>query len=101
MKDNIYSTGLINDSIVTSSNTYDGIFSQINSSGKLLDPWENPIKAIEERLAKLETDNKFLRLKILSMEGKFTQEEVANIRKMLISEDSSSRALAECIIDNA
>ena len=65
------------------------------------DPWENPMKEIEARIKKLETDNKFLRLKILSMEGKFTQEEVGNIRKMLIAEDESSRTLAESIIENA
>jgi hypothetical protein len=35
------------------------------------------------------------------MEGKFTQDEVTNIRKMLISEDESSRTLAESIIENA
>lgn len=76
-----------------------GIFSQIND-GTYNDPW-TPLKEIEERLKKLETDNKFLRLKILSMEGKFTQEEVTNIRKMLISEDESSRTLAESIIENS
>ena len=65
------------------------------------DPWENPMREIEERIKKLETDNKFLRLKILSMEGKFTQEEVGNIRKMLMAEDESSRTLAESIIENA
>jgi hypothetical protein len=77
------------------NNPYNNPFKPFN------DPWEDPIKAIEERLKKLETENKFLRLKILSIEGKFTQEEVANIRKMLISEDESSRTLAESIIDNA
>jgi hypothetical protein len=88
--------------------TIDGLFSQINSTGNTYvgntpfnDPWENPMKEIEERIKKLETDNKFLRLKILSMEGKFTQEEVINIRKMLIAEDESSRTLAESIIENA
>jgi hypothetical protein len=59
------------------------------------------MKQIEERIKKLEIDNKFLRLKILCMEGKFTQEEVGNIRKMLVAEDESSRTLAESIIDNA
>ena len=59
------------------------------------------MKEIEARIKKLETDNKFLRLKILSMEGKFSQDEVTNIRKMLISEDESSRTLAESIIENA
>lgn len=84
-----------------SSNTTsgNGLFTAV-PNGPLHDPWV-PIKKIEERLKKLETDNLFLRLKILSIEGKFTQEEVTNIRKMLISDDASSRALAECIIDNA
>ena len=81
--------------------TADGLFSQMNSTVNSYDPWENPMKEIEERIKKLETDNKFLRLKILSMEGKFTQEEVGNIRKMLIAEDESSRTLAESIIENA
>ena len=73
-----------------------GLFSAVNN-----DPWGNPMQDILDRLKKLETDNKFLRLKILSMEGKFTQDEVTNIRKMLISEDESSRTLAESIIENA
>ena len=73
-----------------------GLFSAINN-----EPWGNPIQEILERVKKLETDNKFLRLKILSMEGKFTQEEVTNIRKMLMAEDESSRTLAESIIENA
>ena len=77
-----------------------GLFSAM-SNGPFNDPWEDPIKQIEERIKKLETDNKFLRLKILSIEGKFSREEVTNIRKMLISEDEASRTLAESIIDNA
>ena len=77
-----------------------GIFSTTGNT-PFNDPWENPMKEIEERIKKLETDNKFLRLKILSMEGKFTQEEVVNIRKMLMAEDESSRTLAESIIENA
>jgi hypothetical protein len=93
---------------VTPGSTTDGLFSQINSTGNTYlgnapfnDPWENPMKEIEERIKKLEIDNKFLRLKILSMEGKFTQEEVINIRKMLMAEDESSRTLAESILENA
>jgi hypothetical protein len=43
----------------------------------------------------------FLRLKILSLEGKFTQEEVANMRKMLMAEDESARTLVTSIIENA
>ena len=78
--------------------TTDGIFSRMTT---LEDPWVHPLKAIEDRITKLETENKFLRLKILSIEGKFTQEEVTNIRKMLISEDEASRTLANTIIENA
>lgn len=84
-------------STLTSGN---GLFNAMGN-GPFNDPWEDPIKQIEERIKKLETANKFLRLKILSMEGKFSQEEVTNIRKMLISEDEASRTLAESIIDNA
>jgi hypothetical protein len=42
-----------------------------------------------------------MRLKILGLEGKFTQEEISNIRKMLMSEDEASRTLADSIIENA
>ena len=85
-----------------SSNTTsgNGLFTAMHNT-PFNDPWEDPIEQIKERISKLETDNKFLRLKILSMEGKFNQEEVTNIRKMLIAEDESSRTLAESIIDNA
>jgi cell shape-determining protein MreC len=93
---------------ITPGSTTDGLFSQINSTGNTYlgnapfnDPWENPMKEIEVRIKKLETDNKFLRLKILSMEGKFTQEEVINIRKMMMSNDEASKTLAESIIENA
>ena len=107
---NIYPTGmLVNDptQIIntnpipgqTVTTTSDGIFTRMNTV--LEDPWVNPLKAIEDKITKLETENKFLRLKILSIEGKFTQEEVTNIRKMLISEDEASRNLANTIIENA
>lgn len=82
--------------ISDTSTSYDTI-----NTGPFVDPWKDPIIEIKERISKLETANKFLRLKILSIEGKFSQEEVTNIRKMLISEDEASRTLAESIIDNA
>jgi hypothetical protein len=83
----------------TITTTSDGIFSRMNTV--LEDPWISPLKVIQDRITKLETENKFLRLKILSIEGKFTQEEVTSIRKMLISEDEASRTLANTIIENA
>jgi hypothetical protein len=87
---------------ITPGNTTsgNGLFSAMGNT-PFNDPWENPMREIEERIKKLETANKFLRLKILSIEGKFTQEEVTNIRKMLISEDEASRTLAESIIENS
>ena len=76
-----------------------GIFSQLQDATTTLTP--TGISDLMDRVNKLELDNKCLRLKMLKMEGKFTQDEVTNIRKMLISEDESSRTLAESIIENA
>ena len=76
-----------------------GIFSQLQDTTTTLTP--TGISDLMDRVNKLELDNKCLRLKMLKMEGKFTQDEVTNIRKMLISEDESSRTLAESIIENA
>jgi hypothetical protein len=99
---NKYPSGMLVNDPTTVINTIPGsTFSSTLGNTPFNDPWENPMKEIEERIKKLETDNKFLRLKILSMEGKFTQEEVINIRKMLIAEDESSRTLTESIIENA
>lgn len=87
---------------LNTTSTGNGIWDQINRANQdKYEPYVDPIKSITERISKLETQNKFLKLKILGMEGKFTQEEVTNIRKMLISEDEASRTLAESIIDNA
>jgi cell shape-determining protein MreC len=88
--------------------TTDGLFSQINSTGNTYlgntpfnDPWGNPIQDLLERVKKLETENKFLKLKLLGMEGKFSQDEIKNIRAMLMSNDESSITLAETIIETA
>jgi hypothetical protein len=98
-----YTTGMYADDstrvINTIPNTSNGIFSQIQDATTTLTP--TGISDLMDRLNKLELDNKCLRLKMLKMEGKFTQDEVTNIRKMLISEDESSRTLAESIIENA
>lgn len=63
--------------------------------------YKSPVVLLEERVKKLELDNKLLRLKMLSMEGKFTQDEITNIRKMLMSNDEASITLADSIIENA
>ena len=77
----------------------DGLWSQI--TGNNSNVYKTPTALLEERMDKLELDNKLLRLKILGMEGKFTQEEISNIRKMLMSNDEASITVADSIIENA
>jgi hypothetical protein len=78
-------------------NTSTNILPTIND---IKDPWEH-MQQIDARLKKLETENKFLKLKLLGMEGKFSQDEIKNIRAMLMSNDESSITLAETIIETA
>jgi hypothetical protein len=85
------------DTNITSTAT-DGLWSQITDDHKNV--YRSPTTLLEERIYKLELDNKLLRLKILGMEGKFTQEEISNIRKMMMSKDEASKTLAESIIEN-
>jgi FMN-dependent NADH-azoreductase len=65
------------------------------------EPYVDHINAIRSRIEKLELNNRLLKLKILQLEGTFTKEEVANIRKMLMSNDEASVTLADSIIENA
>jgi hypothetical protein len=81
---------------------HNGIFGGvINDGSTYSEPWTDPIVLVKTRLDKLELQNKFLRLKILQLEGTFTKEEVANIRAMLTSNDEASITLADSIIENA
>ncbi len=88
-----------------STNNGQGIFSQISSgSSNIYDPFDGLAKKVTELEMQSNQQGliiKLLRLKIHALEGKFTQEEVANIRKMIMSEDESSRTLADSIIENA
>lgn len=90
-----------------SNGTGNGLWSQIQqgSTGPyhtgVVDPFESKLEALEKKMQTYELQTTLLRLKVLGMEGKFTQEEVANIRKMLMSEDEASRTLANTIIENA
>jgi hypothetical protein len=83
----------------TTSTSTDGLWSQLTEAHKNV--YRSPTTFLEERMDKLELDNKLLRLKIFGMEGKFTQEEIINIRKMMMSNDEASKTLAESIIENA
>lgn len=104
MDPNIYPAGMVVNDPTKVINTIPG-----NTNGT----WE-PLQGISPsvtvtstlseilgRLERLELENKFLRLKIACMEGKFTQEEVTNIRKMMMSQDEASVVLANTIIENA
>ena len=82
-----------------STTTTDGLWSQITANDANV--YKTPTALLEERMDKLELDNKLLRLKILGLEGKFTQEEISNIRKMLMSNDEASITVADSIIENA
>jgi len=84
----------------TVSGTGSGVWSQINSTIPYDPIPTTSLSELINRLNKLELDNKCLRLKVLGLEGKFTKEEVSNIRKMLMSEDEASRTLADSIIEN-
>jgi hypothetical protein len=81
----------------TTISSTEGLWSQIVNSNT----YKTPAYLLEERLNKIELDNKLLKLKVLGLEGKFTQEEITNIRKMLMSEDEASKTLADSIIENA
>ena len=85
-------------SLDTTITSTDGLWSQITENDKNV--YRSPTTLLEKRMDKLELDNKLLRLKILGMEGKFTQEEIINIRKMMMSKDEASKTLAESIIEN-
>ncbi len=89
----------------TNTGTGNGLWSQISSGNSIpYDPFNGLEAKVEELRTQIDTQGlviKLLRLKIHGLEGKFTQEEVANIRKMIMSEDEASRTLADSIIENA
>jgi hypothetical protein len=76
----------------------DGIWSQMRSDNR--DVYVTTGQLLI-RIEKLELNEKLLRLKVLGLEGKFTQEEISNIKKMIMSEDEGSKTLADSIIENA
>jgi len=88
------------------STSNDGLFKAMRSPGSSYSPpWKDPVtermEEMEKQLDLVKIELKFSRLKILALEGKFSQEEVTNIRKMLMSEDEASKTLADTIIENA
>jgi len=76
----------------------DDLWNQINKTIPYDSPWTG---STEERIVELELKSKLLALRIFVLEGKFTQEEVNNIKSMLTSNDEASITLANTIIENA
>jgi hypothetical protein len=94
-------TKVINDPITTTT-TGNGLWNQLNTTNyPFTDLLEDRVSEVEKSIELIRLENKLLRLKILSMEGKFTPEEVTNIQKMLMSEDTASVNLANTVIENA
>ena len=88
--------------ISSHTTTATGIWSQHNHTTVTdSEPYADTIAVISSRIAKLELNNRLLKLKILQLEGTFTKEEVINIRAMLMSNDEASITLADSIIENA
>ena len=85
---------------IPSSSVNDGLWGQMQPTS-ITDPFEERLKELENQVELVKLEATLLRLKILSMEGKFTQEEIGNLRKMLMSEDEASKTLANTIIENA
>jgi cell shape-determining protein MreC len=100
---NYNGTSIQGATITTIDTTTGDLWSQLNTD--ITNPWRDVttdrLNDLEKQIELVKLDNKLLRLKMLSMEGKFTAEEVTNIRKMLMSNDEASKTLADSIIENA
>lgn len=100
-------TTVINPSPDYTSHNGQGLWNQLHTSscstfnGINGNSFRDPYAELYTRIDKLELNEKLLRLKILSLEGKFNKDEVVNIRKMIMSEDEASKTLADSIIENA
>jgi hypothetical protein len=82
----------------TLSSSMHSVWDTITSKGVTL---QQTLDGLSNEINALRTENKIMKLKLLALEGKFDKEEVANIRKMIMSEDEAARTLAESIIQNA
>lgn len=85
----------------SSIQTGQGLWSQIQQGTNTTYHASSELDKLQKQLDDQALTIKLMTLKILCIEGKFTQEEVSNIKKMLMSEDEASRTLANSIIENA
>lgn len=112
-KSNFAQSVLVNDpttviNTLPDSTTHNGqgLWSQLQSAGSIFDSsisndTESRLHVLEKQVEAQALTIKLMRLKLLVIEGTFTQEEIANIRKMIMSEDEAARTLANSIIENA
>jgi hypothetical protein len=94
----VFGNSSINIGDSNSASSIHSVWDTITSKGVTL---QETLDGLSNEINTLRTENKMMKLKLLSLEGKFTQEEVVNIRKMIMSEDEAARTLAESIIQNA
>jgi phosphoribosylformylglycinamidine (FGAM) synthase PurS component len=81
-----------------SASSIHSVWDTITSKGVTL---QETLDALSGEINTLRVENKIMKLKLLALEGKFTQEEVTNICKMIMSEDEAAKTLADSIIENA
>ena len=91
-------TNVINTLPDSTPNYGQGLWSQLQSAGNIFDSsisndTESRLHVLEKQIEAQALTIKLMRLKLLVIEGKFTQEEVANLRKMIMSEDEASKTL--------
>lgn len=91
---------------ISSDSSGNGLWNQLRNGGNPYPyPYEDPVATrmdeMQKQLDLVKIDLKLSRLKILALEGKFSEEEVTNIRKMILSEDEAARTLADAVIENA
>jgi hypothetical protein len=73
------------------------VWDTITSKGVSL---QETLDALSNEINTLRIENKLMRLNLFAITGKFDEDEISNIRQMLLSEDEASRTLAESIIEN-
>jgi hypothetical protein len=74
------------------------VWDTITSKGVSL---QETLDALSNEINTLRIENKLMKLDLLAFKGKFDQEEISNIKKMIISEDEAARTLADSIIQNS
>jgi predicted CopG family antitoxin len=85
------------------SDTFDtlsshSVWDTITSKGVSL---KETLDALSDEINTLRKENKLMKLDLLALKGTFNQEEISNIKKMIMSEDEAARTLADSIIQNA